>query len=122
MAQDTPSRLGPTLLLSLLRDLLPKAMGKPMTKSDLYGAIEKKTGVKKKTVKGVLEALEGLIPGQLKAHGKFTLPGLTMIKLTKKKATKAGKRMAFGKMVHVKAKPARTLVKCYTKKSLKDQF
>merc|ERR1711964_500335 len=49
----------------------------------------------------------------------FAIPGITMIKLKKKPATKAGKRMAFGKEVFVKAKPARTLVKCYTVKALK---
>ena len=73
-------------------------------------------------MKAVMEALEGIIPGALKASGKFTIPGVTMIKLRKKPATKAGKRMAFGKEVFVKAKPARTLVKCYTVKALKDCF
>merc|ERR1712096_290706 len=72
--------------------------------------------------KAVFEALEGLIPGQLKAAGKFTVPGLTMIKLKKKKATKAGKRLMFGEMKHIKAKPAKTIVKCYTVKALKDEF
>ena len=42
-----------------------------------------------------------------------------MIKLKKKPATKAGKRMAFGKLVHVKAKPASSVVKCYAVKALK---
>jgi len=90
--------------------------------SSATAAIEAKTGVKRKGVKGVFEALEGLIPGALKSAGKFTIPGLTMIKLKKKPATKAGKRFAFGKEVFVKAKPARTLVKCYTVKALKDEF
>merc|ERR1711881_23389 len=96
--------------------------GKAMSKSDIYGALEGKTGLKKKDVKAVMEALVGIIPGALKASGKFTIPGVTMIKLRKKPATKAGKRMAFGKMVKVKAKPARTIVKCFTAKSLKDNF
>merc|ERR1711988_2082741 len=96
--------------------------GRAMPKSEIFGAIESTSGVKKKEVKAVFGALEGLIPAQLKATGKFTLPGITMIKLKKKPATKAGKRMAFGKEVFVKAKPARTLVKCYTVKALKDEF
>ena len=96
--------------------------GRAMPKSEIFGAIESTAGVKKKEVKAVFGALEGLIPAQLKATGKFTLPGITMIKLKKKPATKAGKRMAFGKEVFVKAKPARTLVKCYTVKALKDEF
>merc|ERR1711861_55023 len=68
---------------------------------------------------GIFGALESLIPAQLKASGKFTIPGITMGKLRKKPATKAGKRMAFGKEVFVKAKPAKTLVKCYTVKALR---
>merc|ERR1712138_201910 len=99
-----------------------KSSGGVMTKGAIYDAIATKTGLKKAGVKAVFEALEGIIPGALKSAGKFTIPGLTMIKLKKKPATKAGKRMAFGKMVTVKAKPARTLVKCYTKKVLKDKF
>jgi len=93
-----------------------------MNKSGLYAAIEKSSGVKKKNVKAVVEGLVGLIPGALKSAGIFTIPGLTRIKLRKKPATKAGKRMAFGKMIKVKAKPARTIVKCYTVKALKDEF
>merc|ERR1711990_251341 len=84
--------------------------------------IKASSGIKKRDVKTVFGALESLIPAQLKASGKFTIPGITMIKLKKKPATKAGKRLAFGKEVFVKAKPARTLVKCYTVKALKDAF
>merc|ERR1712100_1009479 len=61
-------------------------------------------------------------PVGAEGSGKFTIPGITMIKLKKKPATKAGKRMAFGKEVFVKAKPAKTVVKCYTVKALKDVF
>merc|ERR1711943_48908 len=98
------------------------AKGRAMPKGEIFGAIESTSGVKKRDVKAVFESLGSLIPGQLKAAGKFVIPGVTMIKLRKKPATKAGKRMAFGKMVHVKAKPARTIVKCYTVKALKDEF
>merc|ERR1712138_64516 len=96
--------------------------GKAMAKSAIFQAIESSSGVKRKSVKAVFEGLESLIPTALKASGKFTIPGITMIKLKKKPATKAGKRFAFGKEVFVKAKPARTLVKCYTVKALKDEF
>merc|ERR1719393_487555 len=99
-----------------------KRVGKAMGKGELFDAVGSASGVEKKQVKAVLGALETVIPAQLKASGKFTLPGVTMIKLKKKPATKAGKRMAFGKEVFVKAKPARTLVKCYTVKALKDAF
>jgi len=93
--------------------------GKAMAKGEIFGAIESSAGVKRKEVKAVFESLGSLIPTQLKATGKFTIPGITMIKLKKKPATKAGKRMAFGKEVFVKAKPAKTVVKCYTVKAMK---
>merc|ERR1712072_1367236 len=99
-----------------------KKAGSAMSKSEVYAALEAKSGVKKKDVKAVMAGLEALAPSALKASGKFTIHGVTMIKLRKKPATKAGKRMAFGKMVHVKAKPARTICKCFTAKSLKDEF
>ena len=47
---------------------------------------------------------------------------LPMIKLKKKAATKATTRLMFGKMQKISAKPAKTVVKCYTVKALKDSF
>ena len=51
--------------------------------------------------------------------GKFTLPGLVMIKTKVKPATKAGKKVMFGKEVVVKAKPAKTVVKAFPAAALK---
>ena len=96
--------------------------GKAMAKGEIFGAIESSSGVKRKEVKAVFESLGSLIPTQLKATGKFTIPGITMIKLKKKAATKATTRLMFGEMKKIKAKPAKTLVKCYTVKALKDEF
>merc|ERR1712190_378909 len=53
---------------------------------------------------------------------KFVIPGVVMIKTRQKKATKAGKREIFGKVVMVKAKPAKTIVKAFPAKALKDEF
>merc|ERR1711908_1443 len=58
-------------------------------------------------VKAVFESLGSLIPTQLKAAGKFVIPGITMIKLKKKPATKAGKRIAFGKEVSLEQSSGR---------------
>merc|ERR1739845_314945 len=44
---------------------------------------------------------------ELKSAGKFTIPGVCMVKTRKKPATPAGKREVFGKVVMVKAKPAK---------------
>merc|ERR1719478_1969748 len=81
--------------------------GKAMAKSAIFQAIEASSGVKRKSVKAVFEGLESLIPTALKASGKFAIPGITMIKLKKKPATKAGKRMAFGKEVFGRRSPRR---------------
>jgi len=47
-------------------------------------------------------SLGGIATQELKGEGKFTLPGLCMIKTRKKPATKATKRMMFGKETVVK--------------------
>merc|ERR1719453_1822870 len=98
------------------------AKGRAMPKGEIFGAIEASSGVKKKEVKAVFESLGTMIPAQLKATGKFTIPGVTMIKLKKKPATKATTRLMFGEMKKISAKPAKTLVKCYTVKALKDSL
>ena len=57
--------------------------------------------------------------GQVKKNGTFVVQGLCMIKTRLKKATKAGKKMMFGKEVKVKAKPAKTVVKAFPVAALK---
>ena len=56
---------------------------------------------------------------QVTKAGVFMLPGLVKIKTRVKPATKAGKREIFGKMVVVKAKPARKIVKAFPLAALK---
>merc|ERR1739845_312607 len=63
---------------------------------------------------GVGKLLNGLAEvgaAEVKKAGVFTIPGLARIKTRRKPATKASKRMMFGKEVVVKAKPAKTVVK-----------
>merc|ERR1711972_1241514 len=57
-----------------------------------------------------------------KKNGKFVIPGVVTIKTRQKKATKPGKREIFGKVIMVKAKPAKTIVKAFPAKALKDEF
>merc|ERR1711881_152700 len=87
-----------------------KGSSKVMTKSDTFVALEAASGVAKKDVKSVLDALESVVTSAVKSNGKILLPGLCRVVLKHKKATKAGKRVAFGKLVQVKAKPARKVV------------
>jgi len=67
----------------------------------------------------VINSLADVATEQVKKVGKITIPGLCMIKTRKKPATKAGKREVFGKVVMVKAKPARMVVKAYPVSALK---
>ena len=67
----------------------------------------------------VSNALATMGAEQVKSVGKFVIPGLCMMKTRKKPATKAGKRLMFGKEVVVKAKPAKTVVKAFAVAALK---
>mmetsp|Transcript_51042 Transcript_51042/g.136005 ORF Transcript_51042/g.136005 Transcript_51042/m.136005 type:complete len:107 (+) Transcript_51042:2-322(+) len=102
---------------------MKKAMaGKVMGKGALAAAIAEATETDKKTAAKVLETLAAIATQEVKKNAKFTIPGLVMIKTRKKPATKAGKREMFGKICVVKAKPAKTVVKAFATKALKDEF
>merc|ERR1712045_28042 len=96
-----------------------KAAGKPMTKGALAEALATETELKKSVVSKILNTLAETATKEVKSAGKFTLPGLCMIKTRLKPATKAGKREIFGKMQIVKAKPAKTVVKAFPVAALK---
>ena len=97
-----------------------KAVGaKALSKAAIMDALAKATQLKKSDCSKVVESLASLATKHVKSDGKFTLPGLVMIKTRKKPATKAGKKEVFGKVVMVKAKPASTVVKAYCVAALK---
>merc|ERR1712061_27252 len=111
-----------------LADMAPKAMktmkamkaaGKPLSKGGLADAIATETELKKRDCVKVLDSLAAVATAQVKSAGKVTIPGLCMVKTRQKPATKAGKREVFGKVVFVKAKPAKTVVKAYCVAALK---
>merc|ERR1719222_1753300 len=96
-----------------------KAGAKVLSKSGLAEEVATATELKKKEVLSVLDSLASVATTQVKKAGKVTVPGLCMIKTRLKPATKAGKREVFGKVVMVKAKPAKTIVKAYAVAALK---
>merc|ERR1711972_678559 len=96
-----------------------KASGKVLSKGGLAEAIATETELKKKDCVRVLDSLAAVATKAVKSAGKVTIPGLCMVKTRVKPATKAGKREIFGKMVVVKAKPAKTIVKAYCVAALK---
>merc|ERR1711874_613598 len=104
--------------------MLPPAMkgAKVMTKGALVATLSTQSGLKKAQCGKVVNGLQALATGELKKFGKFTLPGVCRVKTRRKPATKAGKREIFGKVVVVKAKPAKTVVKSYPATALKKLF
>merc|ERR1712154_471137 len=95
---------------------------KAMSKSAICQELAGNTELKPKECAKVIDALAEVGTKQVKSVGKFTLPGLCMVKTRLKPATKAGKKEIFGKMQMVKAKPARTVVKAFPVSVLKKQF
>merc|ERR1712228_651443 len=92
--------------------------GAVMTKGALAAALAEATEVKPAVARKMLETLAEVATKEVK-KGKFTIHGLCMIKTRVKPATKAGKREVFGKVMMVKAKPAKTVVKAYPVSALK---
>lgn len=98
---------------------------KPPTKSQIYQSISDSTGVNKKDVTAVLDALTGLIEENIAKKGgpgQFAIPGLCKIVVQRKPATKERKGInPFTKEETIfKAKPASNVVKIRPLKALKD--
>merc|ERR1712046_35835 len=97
-----------------------KAMKAAMSGGAIAAKIAEKTQLKAKVVKAVFTELNAIAQAEVKKTEKFTIPQLVMLKLKHKPARKAGKKVMFGKEVHVAAKPASKVVKAFAAKSLKD--
>merc|ERR1712117_911830 len=117
-------------LLPKFQAMAPKAMkgamkaaaAPAMSKGAIAQAVADKCEMKKTEISKVLDSLAGVATAEVKKVGKFTVPGLCMIKTRVKPATKAGKREMFGKTVVVKAKPAKTIVKAFPVAALKQKI
>jgi nucleoid DNA-binding protein len=98
--------------------------GKPITKSAMYQDLAKVTGLSRKQVTEVFEALTKMVVRELgkKGPGVFTLPGIVRMKRKSKPATKArkGKNPFTGEEIMIKAKPAHNVVKMFPVKTLKE--
>lgn len=100
------------------------AVKKPPTKSEILNHIAEETGLARKDVSSVFDALSGLIEKNLKPRGPglFSIPGLMKIKVIKKPARKArpGRNPFTGEDIMIKAKPASKGVKILALKGLKE--
>merc|ERR1711881_6994 len=99
-----------------------KAGAKAMTKGTIVRTLAEQHELKTKVCSELLESLATLATTEVKKTGIFTIPSLCRIKTRRKPATKAGKRMAFGQEIKVKARPARTIVKAFPVAALKQQI
>merc|ERR1712039_972759 len=90
-----------------------KATARAMTKSNIAKALAGSLELKQRACSTLLKSLADVATKEVKKTGVFAIPGLCRLKTRTKPATKAGKREIFGKVVMVKAKPAKKIVKAY---------
>merc|ERR1712190_42273 len=96
-----------------------KTAGKPLIKGAIAEALASSCELKKSVCSKFIDSLAEIATKEVAKTGLFSLPGLCRLKTRTKPATKAGKREVFGKVVMVKAKPARKIVKAYPAAALK---
>ena len=108
-------------MMKAMKAMKTEAMkaAKLMPKAAIANALAAACEKKKSEMTKILDALAELASKEIKSIGKFMIPGVCMIKTRNKPATKATKRMAFGKEIQVKAKPARTVVKALAVAAIK---
>jgi nucleoid DNA-binding protein len=101
-----------------------KGGSKPATKGEIYTKLSEASGLTKKQVASVFDALGELIKEHLGKKGPkvFVVPGLLKLKVVHKPATKAkqGINPFTKEPMMYKAKPARNVVKALPLKSLKE--
>ena len=101
-----------------------KSPTKSMSKSEIVSGIADETGLTKKQVSSVFEAMTNQIKKSLgqSGPGAYTVPGLMKLTVQRKPATKARKGINpfTGEETMFKAKPARNVVKIRPLKNLKD--
>jgi len=91
-------------------------MANKMTKSQILAALAEKTGLAKKDVDGLMEALAALAYGEVKKSGVFVVPGFgKMVKVNRKE--RMGINPATGEKIKIAAK---TVVKFRLAKAAKE--
>jgi nucleoid DNA-binding protein len=101
-----------------------KKSAKAPSKSEVLNNLSTQTGLSRKEVQAVLDALTNEIGKALskKGNGVFQIPGLCKIvrKQNPAKPAREGINPATGEKIMIKAKPASTAVKVRPLKNLKD--
>merc|ERR1711904_582633 len=108
------STLSSTSKMVAMKVMKAKAVSaKALSKGGIADALASDSGLKKSQCSQLLDSFASLATAEVKKAGKFTIPGLCMIKTRMKPARKAGTRVAFGKTIKVKAAPAKKIVKAF---------
>ena len=101
-----------------------KTLAKSMTKSEIISGIADVTGLTKKDVNAVFDAMASQIKKSLgrSGPGVYAVPGLMKLTVQRKPATEARKGINpfTGEETMFKAKPARNVVRIRPLKNLKD--
>jgi nucleoid DNA-binding protein len=109
---------------SLAQIQMEVRMSDRMSKSDFVGAVAEKTGVAKKDVKAVFDAMNEIVAQELGkgGPGEVVVPGLLKLNVTIKPAVPEHEGVnPFTKQPTIfKAKPERKIVKARVLKGLKD--
>jgi nucleoid DNA-binding protein len=100
------------------------ATKKAPTKSQIYAELAEKSGISRKQVQAIFDALGEQIKKHLKKDGDtFTIPGMLRLRLKRTKAVKGGKQVMnrfTGQMTVTKDKPARNAVRARALKALNE--
>merc|ERR1712217_1000847 len=104
--------MGNQTLHPLLCNMAPmkaaaKAPVKSMTKTAIAQQLAETHELKRSVATKIIDDLAEIGTKEVSTTGKFTIPGLVMLKPRKKPATKACTKEIFGKMQTIKAKPAK---------------
>merc|ERR1712151_1056219 len=90
-----------------------------MSKSAIAKTLATEFNLKQRACSKVLDTLASVGSQQMKKTGLFAIHGLCRFKTRTKPATKAGEKSIFGKVVMVKAKPAKKIVKAFPHAAVK---
>jgi DNA-binding protein HU-beta len=96
--------------------------GKRMSKTEFVEAIASQSGLEKKQVNAVLDAISDVVYRELKAENEVVLPGLVKLTSVTKPAVpeREGINPFTKEKTMFKAKPARKVIKPRPLKALKD--
>ena len=96
--------------------------GKRMSKTEFVEALATQSGVEKKQVNAVLDALSSVVYSELKAENEVVIPGLVKLTSVTKPAVpeREGINPFTKEKTMFKAKPARKVIKPRPLKALKD--